>query len=150
YVWRDGAWRTLWERSSGTPEPLWSDDFTSPTLHERWMLLDGAYTPPGLTDAALLLGPPVDDACEVTFTANYAGGMATLTLLTPEFEQAVIVDQHENGQIVMVNGGGDNITPPGASEPGDRITLRRANGMFTVLVNGAPVTGTTGPLEAPD
>lgn len=147
YMWRDGEWRTLWEKSSGVPEPLWVDDFTAPTLHERWMLLDGEYTPPGLTYATIL-GPQSDSECEITFTVSEltATSVAAVLFLDSDFNMAAMAMQTGDG--VQLVDGVQRLSP--GHTGGDRITLRRVGGQFTVLVNGEPATGPDGALVAPD
>ena len=145
-VWDGTQYVKVWPTS---PVDTWYDDFTSPTLHERWQLLAGDYTPPGLTDAAVL-GPQVEGDFELTFSASVAGGDVNVSLLDADMQQVALASVNGVGQ-ASLGIDGDVVANSSEGVVAGPVTLRRANGAWTVLHDGDPVPAVGGgTLTAPD
>lgn len=145
-VWDGTQYVKVWPTG---PTYTWYDDFTSPTLHERWQLIGGDYTPPGLTDAAVL-GPQVEGDFEVTFSAAAAAGIASVLLLDAGMQQVASAEVNGDGQASLGIDGSVVANSPEGFVTGP-VTLRRANGAWTVLHDGDPVPADGGgTLTAPD
>ncbi|WP_141564769.1 hypothetical protein [Dietzia alimentaria] len=132
--------------------PLWVDDFTTPTLDERWTLMDGTYSPPGLTNA-LISGPTVSAAFEVTIQG---GNGATLFAISSDYSAGANVVFAPSGVLRLRDGFATDVgkSEVGAWSVSSSVTLRRAGGLWTVLVDGRQVEAHPedggGPLSMPD
>lgn len=123
----------------------WVDDFTTPQLHSRWQLLGGDYTPPGLTDAAVL-GPQISDSCEISLTADPVGDYAVVAAIDSGFSPVAGMEISSGGYVSLSVGDSFSESVPFTGTP----SLRRLGGMWTVLVDGLPASDGYVTLSAPD
>ncbi|GLB62652.1 hypothetical protein NCCP2495_05300 [Dietzia sp. NCCP-2495] len=127
-VWAGGQYRKVWP-----PVVRWSDDFTSPTLHERWTLISGDYTPPGLS--AEVLGPAVTEAFEVSHSKG--GNAATsVAVIDESFSNGILVDWSSGITVFDMATFQSLIDLPNVA-PTSRVGLRRTGGQWELLLDGS-------------
>ena len=141
-VWDGTQYVKVWPPTPTGPTPLWTDDFTSPTPHPRWLLF-GPYNPPGLDTAAG--GPQVPDDFEIIIEADPAGQPA-VGALTSDFSAGVITTWVE-GQLSLTAYGrpvvnGPSPHPPNATSIGIRVQA----GVLHLLVDGVSVGSAPDPF----
>jgi hypothetical protein len=146
----------VWDSAAGqyvkvwptTPAPLWEDDFTSPTLHERWTLLDGEYNPPGL--AAVVSGPTVSDAAfELTVTRGGTGTAQVMAMNFATFQSVTVVSTGGAPPYMMDSTVGAPVHSPVTVPDGARFGLRRAAGQWHLVVDEAVVASMADNHSAP-
>ena len=139
YIWRDGAWRTLWEKASAVV--AWVDDFTTPQLHPRWELVWGTYTPPGLGagqgQSEVETHLPSDDCrLDVRITVGADDYWSASILDGPNWGQGKSAEIYgEPSTLTIVTDLGRFETDATVS-PTDTVTLTVAAGVATFLLNG--------------
>lgn len=134
-VWDGTRYRRVWPRYRD-----FVDDFTSPTLHERWMLFDGAYTPPGLSGATVL-GPEIDDTCDLRVAGT---GPVVIYLVDENVNPQLFAALTNYGHVQL----GEQLS---AASGFDSFALRRAHGAWSVLHDGQLLTDANGvSLSMPD
>ena len=135
-VWVGGEYRRVWP-----PSRDFVDDFTAPGLHERWTLMEGSYTPPGLS--GLVAGPASAPDFEVTI------GLPG----TPQPSFMVAVMSMTTGEGVMLSGTEGHYSfmdpaqqyiswgLPSGDYAWSTVALRRTAGVWTVHADGHPALG---------
>ena len=156
-VWDQVRYRRVWPTSND-----FTDDFTSPTLHSRWTLMDGTYSPPGLS--GIVQGPlPAPD---------FEASIGLPATPYPEFMLAVMDMMTSTGVMLVgsIASGYAFGDPMGQHTfwnlvhedyAWSTVTLRRFDGAWSVYADGQPVRGVDGldpsadpdnpvPVEVPD
>ena len=139
YIWRDGAWRTLWEKASAVV--AWVDDFTTPQLHPRWELVWGTYTPPGLgagqDQSEVETHLPSDDCrLDIRGTAGAGDYWSASILDGPNWGQGREAGvAYELGWLSFYTDL-DRFETDLIVSPTDTVTLTVAAGVATLLLNG--------------
>lgn len=136
-VWVNGEYKRVWPVGPTVPTPLWTDDFTSPTLHERWTLMAGDYTPPGFHGQASgpLAGPDFD------LTATTSGNDLTLGILNLTTFEGVMFSLNPGGDPTFADMLGAHFSFA-ANTSGQSVTIRRQSGQWSLLLDGELAVGT--------
>lgn len=127
-VWHDGRYRRVWPRN-----PNFTDDFTSPELHERWTNMGGDYTPPGL-HGLLLQGPQVARDFEITVTGGRGGQIGAVSATFDQGALAALSPGEDPPYISEI--GGSATFAVGAVSENAHISLRREGAEWHLLADG--------------
>lgn len=132
-VWDGAQYVKVWPTS---PSYTWSDDFTSPTLHERWTNLGGTYTPPGL-HAVAVSGPAVSASFQIDVTRQGVGQTAMY-----------LADASMSTGVALTWGGDQNVnlmsldqsfTLTAPAPEGSTVGVHRLEGRWHLVVDGEAV-----------
>lgn len=141
-VWDGTQYVKVWPPAPTGPTPLWTDDFTSPTPHPRWILF-GPYNPPGLDTGAG--GPQVSDDFELSIEADPAG-MPLLGASTSDFSAGMSITWVEGRPVLVSEGAPEAIYVPSPHPPNATIGVRRQAGVWYLLVDGVSVGSAPDPF----
>lgn len=143
-VWADGAYRRVWPTSND-----FTDDFTSPTLHERWMVMGAPYDPPGLSTD--LLGPQASDQFELSHTRD-GNGYTSVGVLDGTFMQGVGLQWGSMGGVSLMDMGTGAVlaASPTGAPAGSVVGLRRTDGQWHIVIDNTVVDSVPDPLAGVD
>ena len=128
-IWDGTKYVKVWPTG---PTYTWYDDFTSPTLHSRWSILGGTYSPPGLS-GIYLAGPAVDATFEIDITST---GGTSVYIGAADFSSVKVTLGISSGSVSLQVG--TTLAYFSGETPGV-VTLRRAAGNWTALADGTPL-----------
>ena len=119
----------------------WVDDFTTPQLHSRWELLNGAYTPPGLGVGQEVETHLPSEDCRLDVRGTIEDGDYWGITISdgPGWNQEKMAEIYCDSSVIAISTELDYFETDAIVSPTDTVSLTVVAGVATLLLNGTPL-----------